>query len=136
MKRYTKREVSWLLGAVPPAHSDHAYAPLCRDLARVVRQMRREKLAEAERLVADLHAMLRVKDAAIDRLKRETWRPIATAPKDGTAILAWCEPYGIRHLYWASLSYAPSRGFWQVVSGSAVYVPTQWMPIPPAPEPK
>ena len=99
-KRFTKREVSRLLGAVPLSYSDHAHAPLCRDLARVVRQMRRD-------------------------LAERTWRPIASAPRDGTNVLCWSRDSGC--------FMARFDGTYWLVGIGAIVEPTHWMPLPDAP---
>ncbi len=77
----------------------------------------------------DRGALLRLFDALTamtSELDEPTgWRPIDSAPKDGTAILGWCEPYGIRLLYWAMGDY------WS--SSDSIYEPTHWQPLPEAP---
>lgn len=64
---------------------------------------------------------------------RQRWKPIETAPKDGTSILGWCGAirdggYGIQHLYWDIR--------WQLVGGDLEhdYEPTLWLPTPAAPK--
>ena len=99
-KRFTKREVSRLLGAVPLSYSDHAHAPLCRDLARVVRQMRRD-------------------------LAGRTWRPIASAPRNGTKVLCWSRDSGC--------FIARFDGTYWLVGIGAIVEPTHWMPLPDGP---
>jgi hypothetical protein len=55
------------------------------------------------------------------------WRPIETAPKDGTAILLWS---GIvtRVGWWLE-----EDGIWLVGAGSILRSPTHWMPLPKRP---
>ena len=100
-KRFTKREVSRLLGAVPRSYSDHAHAPLCRDLARVVRQMRRD-------------------------LAGRTWRPIASAPKDGTFVL------GLTDCDQRAMAWDEAWHGW-FSRNNILCRPTHWMPLPDAP---
>lgn len=60
-----------------------------------------------------------------------TWQPIATAPKDGTGILAF-QNGNMRVCSWSSFGWA----FYQFKPGEAIVVmvcPTHWMPLPPAP---
>lgn len=66
------------------------------------------------------------------------WRNIETAPRDGTLVDLWCcsggdERFGARyadckfeHGHWRWLYHADG---WVKVD----YVPTHWMPTPPAP---
>jgi hypothetical protein len=70
------------------------------------------------------------------------WRPIATAPKDGTRILVLCEFANGREptvVRWVD-SPAPAGPFgrfaWREMQDSAIAesVPKFWMPIPDAPE--
>ena len=73
------------------------------------------------------------------------WRPIETAPKDGTHILAYRHPLGIRV---TNMTNPPTVVHWfddGVVSGFYTSVnevdpeypfnPTHWMPLPPPPRP-
>jgi hypothetical protein len=69
------------------------------------------------------------------------WRPIATAPRDGTWILAHSK--SLRHVI-VKYSQRPAnhephqRTDWRVV-WDADYLasePTHWMPLPPSPEPQ
>lgn len=66
----------------------------------------------------------------IATLKQERmWRPIETAPRDGTEILCWCPGIGERVLCF-------DAGCWVLAGGDYAndYEPTHWMPLPPAPE--
>lgn len=74
----------------------------------------------------------------VDLIISSPWLPIYTAPKDGTAILAY---YGTRT--WAlckviSISWSGwGGGCWSCVSTGHNILseePTHWMPIPPDPE--
>ena len=76
--------------------------------------------------------------------KESGWRPIETAPQDGTPILAWNAEYGARET--RSITYTPgSPGFaegltdrwWQwdepKNNWSLKWQPTHWMPLPEPP---
>lgn len=72
------------------------------------------------------------------------WKPIETAPKDGTPILAWCvhenakfckDPIaeGFKFMviaYWTTFN----KGGWVWHGGNGTF--THWMPLPPPPEAK
>lgn len=77
-----------------------------------------------------------------------TWQPIDTAPKDGTWVLLrsyktepeWWEgesdplpPMVVAHYHTAESPYGGSAwyyAYWDGGWGSAVYDPTEWMPLP------
>lgn len=77
------------------------------------------------------------------------WQPIETAPRDGTAILAWNENYGARETRWefyreGSIAFSWFQegkgpdGAWRWAEpqnnwGSS-WAPTHWMPLPAAPD--
>lgn len=73
---------------------------------------------------------------AIDAVLADGWQPIATAPKDGTAILiypAWGHyPNGERpgEAYWFT---SPRCARWQIANLTIPCVPTHWRPLPPPP---
>ncbi len=79
-------------------------------------------LGRDEPRVTELLAMVR---ALLGML---AWRPIETAPKDGTPILAWCNQYGIQKLYWSI------GGLWVAAGTDATYTTSHWMPLPEAPQ--
>lgn len=70
----------------------------------------------------------------------QDWQPIATAPKDGTAVLL-SEPgellgYEIPHYtagYWAPSHRCAAGGFWQDAYRDMVVQPTHWQPLPTSP---
>lgn len=97
MRRYTKREVSRLLGEVMRGNP---VSMLSFNLARVVRQMRRD-------------------------LAGRTWRPIASAPRDGTKVLCWSRDSGC--------FIARFDGTYWLVGIGAIVEPTHWMPLPDGP---
>jgi hypothetical protein len=69
-----------------------------------------------------------------DRLAAaQEWRAIESAPKDGMPILAFCEPYGVRHLYWHQM-FDSDPGMWVLVGGHDVFEPTHWQPLPAPPK--
>lgn len=65
------------------------------------------------------------------KAERESWRPIASAPRDGTAIDVW---NGCRN----TDVHCNSHGVWvmQMDEGDWVRVPdvTHWRPLPPLPQ--
>lgn len=61
------------------------------------------------------------------------WKPIATAPKDGSyMLLASVDEdgtYGVRHGFWEK---SPQDRCWYDIDGEDIY-PQFWMPMPPPP---
>ena len=79
------------------------------------------------------------------------WRPIETAPKDGTAILLFggemCDDTGPEHIHpsqavarWVSYQVYEGGGAWFVATADAgaigitFHKPTHWMKLPDPPE--
>lgn len=67
------------------------------------------------------------------------WRPISSAPKDGTPILGRCRipkdgppRYQIRKTYWGKTSHIPLYGWnWgRDPEGQELWEPTTWQPLP------
>ena len=98
-----------------------------------------------------LHAFIRAlaaeRDAARAEVKRlreaAAWRPIETAPRDGTRVLvypAWYDAksndYRAGEAYWQRMMRKPGR--WATGASSLPYEPTHWLPLPqpPAKEPR
>lgn len=80
--------------------------------------------------------------AAEERRARERWRPIESAPRDGTPFLGWCPKRGARETCWApwqpgSIAYERDRNGgcfrWdEPLSHSAwSWKPTHWLPLTP-----
>jgi len=76
------------------------------------------------------------------------WQPIATAPKDGTPILACFEGYEVdatynlhpsSHpitVYWGTYHpNSPGKNGWRDGNGHLRPYMTHWMPVPPPPKP-
>jgi hypothetical protein len=61
-----------------------------------------------------------------------TWRPIETAPKDGTRILTYC-PKAPEYDHRAVRENYFKDGTW-MLSNSTFWPPTHWMPLPTPPE--
>lgn len=61
------------------------------------------------------------------------WQPIATAPRDGTMILAWTPQGGVVHdgFMWL-MRWDGIKGAWTPWALS-VDPPTHWQPLPPPP---
>lgn len=84
------------------------------------------------------------------------WRPISSAPKDGTEVLVWYDFATVPIVHIAfyrsgkviaeliefGLSFEPNEvGWWSYIENSMTQhqltkynTPTHWMPLPPAPE--
>jgi hypothetical protein len=68
----------------------------------------------------------------------EAWRPIETAPNDGTQFLAWDESYGDEvyvtgwSTVWAGWFSDQYEDRWQ--DRPIIERPTHWMPLPAPPE--
>jgi hypothetical protein len=64
-----------------------------------------------------------------DSQKVNTWQPIATAPKDGTEILAWPVEDSVGIVYFGGSE-------WQLWGGYSNFdiEPTHWQPLPEPPE--
>ena len=58
------------------------------------------------------------------------WRPISTAPKDGTRVLLFCADWRESIAVYFSIK---DWSDWLPVCGSSFPVPTHWQPLPPAP---
>lgn len=67
------------------------------------------------------------------------WQPIATAPQDGTWILAQSSGWILPELVqWCERSYSADgqpleAGYWQSMEDGPFY-PTHWMPLPDPPQ--
>jgi len=89
--------------------------------------------SEKSALIKGLEALA----AGVERLKPPTWQPIASAPKDGRAFLAYADGK-ITTVHWIKES--PDReAFWSLcVPGTFTlhnfWEPTHWMPLPAGPE--
>jgi hypothetical protein len=78
--------------------------------------------ASLRRMVVDLR---RENTQLREALADGSWRPIETAPKDGTEIIIlgkWTKDCS--RAYW-------DGGLWQTYSGGHEENPTHWMPLPP-----
>jgi hypothetical protein len=76
-----------------------------------------------------------------EQARADAWRPIETAPKDGTEIVLW--PALRRPIDGVV---PPTTGAWYTLSGEGLWYdlsvghhngfwkPTHWMPLPPAPD--
>lgn len=60
-----------------------------------------------------------------------TWRPIETAPRDGTRILAYRSGFAelLAIIFWSS-----DFDIWTPVHGNSWLSPTHWMSLPPPPK--
>ena len=59
----------------------------------------------------------------------EGWRPISTAPRDGTEVLADTSGLGLVVVYWDDDESQWGTGLGYLERGA----PTHWMPLPPPP---
>lgn len=60
------------------------------------------------------------------------WRPIETAPKDGTRIIVGCKDVVWCDAGWQNMKRVPDR--WESFIGPVPFQPTHWMPLPEPPK--
>ncbi len=59
------------------------------------------------------------------------WRPIETAPKDGSTIIGWCREWGEpQTIDWSKGEFGEH---WYTAVMLPRYQPTHWMPLPKPP---
>jgi len=85
-----------------------------------------------------------IERAAIKAYQRQQWRPIETAPKDGTEILLADDEGNQARMRWDAFMrnglFGDVKGFWTCPGRNFTwdhrggYGPTKWMPLPPSPE--
>jgi hypothetical protein len=70
-------------------------------------------------------------EAELEPATPPAWRPIETAPRDGTEIFAWCPDVGIRVLIWFGGTWALSGTEDEGRGASCFdgYKPTHWLPL-------
>lgn len=61
------------------------------------------------------------------------WRPIESAPRDGTEFDAWCPVR--RRIPWAYWHKETEQFFFDADNASWPFQPTHWMPLPEPPVP-
>jgi hypothetical protein len=82
--------------------------------------------------------LLRLAQDAVEEVRRlrigEVWHDIATAPRDGTAILAYCR--GRMKVVWSVTNTEESMEKVVVLESPRLpaFEPTHWMPLPEPPE--
>lgn len=117
---------------------------VCGKLDLLEAELAREGMHEATRLVGEIRydcermeAKLASRKAEVARLSPEGggWRPIESAPKDGTAIQVFCPTWyrgggGQDVVIWMNFTDRPG---WYGSSVEAPLDPTHWMPLPAAP---
>lgn len=98
-------------------------------------------LDDLDCVLGDAHAR-RVHDAIreyvdADRAMRDAWRPIESAPKDGSRFLAW-EEGQVRFFHWQEVKGNPVVGwrddFIYVFTEGDKRGPSVWMPLPQPPK--
>ena len=72
----------------------------------------------------------KMRTEAADRIEATQWRPIESAPKDGTLVLVYCPPYAGLSSIRCTAEYHTDAG-WCVDELRTV---THWLPLPSAPE--
>lgn len=105
-----------------------------------------EALAEAARGVAAMRndgdniwtkiSRLQKALAAFDAAPANAgWRPIETAPKDGTLILAWNKSLGRHIVYWGCQPQHNPHYFWVSATCNTSHIdqPEKWCHLPPPP---
>lgn len=73
----------------------------------------------------------------------QAWRPIETAPRDGTKVLLYCPTRGVVGGRWSDNRYAKTpRPYWSNdlerlygVQATRFDQPTHWLPLPDPPTP-
>lgn len=110
---------------------------------RATLALERHEYATPDVVPADLAALL---DYAEKTREAMRWRPIETAPKDGTHILVFPALLGVPLIAsWEKptpplmMPRAPAvrhDGFWRaaLTAKPTPYKPTHWLPLPPAPD--
>ncbi len=76
---------------------------------------------------ADIDAHLDRRDLIAEVERLTAWRPMESAPKDGTDVLCLCEGIGVRVLYW----HTHFEGWTLAGSDANDYEPIGWLPTPP-----
>lgn len=107
---------------------------------------------EKLRRIADSTALDGVADAIREVADEMDWRPIETAPKDGTLFLCWVRAvkFGedddgrqfesdaseVDFCRWRSCDETPNGGYFDNMAGQIADLQhvTHWMPLPPAPK--
>lgn len=76
-------------------------------------------------------------EQAAEMLRSMEWRPIETAPKDGTPVILYVDDICIEG-YWGVVDYDEINRplcFWTYAGNAELYEnPTHWMPLPAGPE--
>ncbi len=88
-----------------------------------------------ERRTRCMRAALEAALSALEPQERDGWKPIETAPKDGSNILAYAE-HPSRMFYGVAQWAEADPDFQKTVSGwfwPFAIRPTHWMPLPAAP---
>jgi len=77
----------------------------------------------------------KAKNAEIVRLKQlvKEWRPIETAPKDGSWLLLWDANFNTTHNTPACVGRHNANNVWVNDVHATIKPPTHWMPLPNAP---
>ena len=94
---------------------------------------------QAFRFCADKLELIAALRSSASRDQEETWQPIASAPKNGTRILAYLAAGGLgsasgeRHVVCAWRNDWSSRDEFAWSDGEYAFTPTYWRPLPPPP---
>ena len=105
----------WIFGAVDGKH-------------------RKEDDAQAM-LAASCRCRDEIEEKEVAEMK-DDWRPIETAPKDGTKVLMFPSPHGFYAGYWIGHWTDLYGGVWymdDIGHLNGMWAPTHWMPLPPPP---
>lgn len=75
--------------------------------------------------------------AEVEKRLREGWRPIETAPKDGTSVLLFKSSglTGMTVGNWRRPMSSRTPGYWQTTPGLYACEPSHWQPLPAPPAP-
>ena len=120
---------------------EHGY-PLSDEAIRAAAELRRQhaRITALESQLAQRFDAADMATAAaqgfrdgVAKDQQARWRPIETAPKDGTEILGYTEEVGALVLYWDSMT--GEMDHWSDGMSVSFWKPTHWVPLPAAPGP-
>lgn len=85
-------------------------------------------------ILANLRDNLAAADAGARLAVLDTWRPIESAPKDGTEVLLWTMIVDVDMGPWRLAGRCTNHKHWWTTVGSIALEPSHWMPLPEPPD--